>query len=251
LRYLGQEVAKLKSTANNITISTDGYDIKNNRDFGCNICLKNADWKSANASKFRKYFSTNPKRSKISGKGNEEHRIESLLLTEFSKKSSLNKQIKNIQPVKLAGIARFQMPTPLCASNLKNLKYSGSSGGGIDILSRAGIAKNTKLCVMEVKDQNDKKEPPKKVIKQCLVYATFISELLRSNSGDDWWKLFGFNGNVPKRLDLNVACVMPSTNLNDKSISCNAIAINEDIFHLHYMYFNENNNIITRIDTSL
>jgi len=48
-----------------------------------------------------------------------------MLLTEFSKKSGKDKVLCNIQPVKIAGIARFQMPAPLYASDINNVKYAG------------------------------------------------------------------------------------------------------------------------------
>lgn len=253
LRYLGQDVAKLKVGADKITISTKGFDKKNERDFGCDVQLKkNKDgdvkWKSDAASEFRSYFSKNPKRTNSSGKKNEEHRIESLLLTEFSKKSSDNKFLCNIQPVRLANIARFQMPTPLSGS--KKIKYSGASGGGIDIISHIGKGRSTKLCIMEVKDENVSKEPPQKAIKQGLAYATFVRELLKNNSGKEWWKIFGFNGECPNKPDLYVTCIMPSKTNNDTSFAGNIIEDAQGSFHLHYIYFKEDNNKIVNIEPS-
>jgi len=99
-----------------------------------------------------------------------------MLLTEFSKKSGKDKVLCNIQPVKIAGIARFQMPTPLYASDIKNVEFAKWEGGGIDILSRIGTGNATKLCIMELKDENAPKEPPTKAIFQGLAYATFIRE---------------------------------------------------------------------------
>jgi len=239
LRYLGQDVAKLKVTTDKITISTKGFIEKNKRDFDCDIKLEDSEWKSVNAANFRRHFSNYSKRTRNSGKENEEHRIESLLLTGFSKKSSIDKILCNIQPVKIAGIARFQMPTPLGASDINKLKYSGSGGGGIDIICRFGKANTTKLCIMELKDENNSKEPPVKVIQQSLAYATFIRELLRSNSGQEWWKIFGFNGKLPDHLELYVACIMPSIDKNDTSFANKIIGTAEDSFRLHYLYFQE------------
>ena len=254
LRYLGQDVAKLKVDTDKITISTKGFDKNNERDFGCDVQLKkgkdgNVEWKSADASNFRSYFSTHPKRTNSSRKKNEEHRIESLLLTEFSKRSSKNKKLCNTQPVKLANIARFQMPTPLSES--KKIKYSVQRGGGIDIISRIGTGRSTKLCIMEVKDENVSKEPPSKAIQQCLAYATFIRELLGSNSGKKWWKIFGFNGDCPDKPGIYVACVMPSKTNNDTSFAGDIIENDQGSFHLHYIYFEEDDNKIVNIETSL
>lgn len=251
LRYLGQDVAKLKVTADKIIISTKGFVEKNKRDFDCDIKLEDSEWKSVAAASFRHHFSIYSKRTRNSGKENEEHRIESLLLTGFSKKSSIDKILCNIQPVKLAGIARFQMPTPLGASDIKKLKYSGSGGGGIDIICRFGKANTTKLCIMELKDENSANEPPCKVIRQGLAYATFIRELLSSKSGHEWWRIFGFGGKLPEQLELYVACVMPSIDKNDTSFANKTINITKDSFHLHYIYFHEEDNKVVDIETSL
>lgn len=254
LRYQGQDVAVLKADNSRAIISTKTFDKKNLRDFNCNIKLDNSNWRSKEASQFREYFSSNPKRTKTSGKGNEEHRIESLLLTELSKKKSQDKIICGIQPVTIGRISRFQMPTPIKASKIDKISYSGRYGGGIDILARVGKGKGTKLCIMEIKDQNTSKEPPKKVILQGIAYATFIHELLRYANGDKWWKLFGFSGTIPKSLEILVGCAMPlSLNqaLNDKSFALTKIHFphhKKDSLTLHYFYFQEN---LGFIDTSL
>ena len=214
LRYRGQDVATLKAKNDYIFISTKGYDEKNERDFDCLTKLNNNGWDSKEARVFRKHFSNNPSRSTKSSKRNDEHRIESLLLSEFSKTSSKDKLLCGIQPVKIANIARLQMPTPLSASNIGKLKYSNENGGGIDILSRINMRGSPKLCVMEVKDENVAKEPPVKAIKQALIYATFIRELLRSKSGSTWWKIFGFTRPIPTHLELFVTCIMPSIAYN-------------------------------------
>ena len=251
LRYLGQDVAKLKVATDKITIATKGFDVKNERDFGCNVKLEDSEWKSKDAASFRGHFSSHPKALGIAKKKNEEHRIESLLLTIFAKKKGIDKILCNIQPVKLAGIARFQMPTPLRASDINNVKYVGSAGGGIDIISRIGRGSITKLCIMELKDENKPLEPSAKVIQQGLAYAVFIRELLRSESGAEWWKIFGFGGKLPEQLELYVTCVMPSIKVNDTSFGCKIIKTAKDTFNLNYIYFKENDNNVEAIETSL
>lgn len=254
LRYLGQDVAKLKVNSDKIIISTKDFEKKNKRDFKCDVPLRDCEWRSIDARKFRNHFSSCLKRTSESRKNNDEHRIESLLLTEFSKKNSKDKILCNIQPVKLAGISRFQMPTPLKASNINNITHSGSYGGGIDILAQIGRGTATKLCVMEVKDEYTPKEPPAKVIQQGLAYATFIRELLRTDIGKLWWKIFGFGGDVPRKLELYVACVMPINNNMDISFTNSIISADnnsQDTFHLHYVYFHEEKNVLSSIDTSI
>mgnify|MGYP001305573493 CR=1 FL=1 len=255
LRYHGQDVASLSIKGSKITISTKGYDKDNY--FNCPVILSNEEWNSAKAREFRKHYLKNPDRNLNLPKKiiKNEHRIESLLLTAFSNKSRSGKILENIQPVKLAGIARFQMPTPLGASKFP-FKYSTDKGGGIDILARVGNGPNTKLCIMEIKDEYKHKDDPIKALKQGLAYAVFIRELLRSDSGEKWWKLFGFNHSIPKSLKLYVACVMKLKNnqeIYDSSFKGNSINIGEDSIQFHYLYFEENNNTISKskIKTSL
>lgn len=255
LRFLGQAVADL-ICKDEPKIDTKRFDVTNKRDFDCEVTLSKVDWKGKEAREFRKHFRTRLTARNTSGnKANEEHRIENLLLTEFSKKQSKEKALVGIQPVKIAKV-RYPMPTPLSASDHKYTSYAGPSGGGIDILTRVRIGgRATNLCIMEVKDENKASEPPTDAVKQAIAYATFIRELLRSESGQMWWKLFGFSGNVPKKLVLFATCVMPSNANNDYSFANMPLDIidnkGEDKILLHYLYFTEDNNEITDIDTSL
>jgi hypothetical protein len=157
-------------------------------------------------------------------------------LTEFSK--TKNKELQYIKPVTI-GRVRFPMPTPISASKHKHVKYSGIHGGGIDILARTGTGgKSTRLCIMELKDKNDKREPPKDAMEQALAYATFIRELLRSDAGVKWWELFGFGGEkVPEPLELYAAIVMPFNDNNDYSFGNMELNIERDIIKLHYIYY--------------
>lgn len=255
LRYLGQTVADL-ICKDSPKLDTKKYDKTNKRDFDCEVALINADWKGKDAQEFRKHFKSRLTARNTSGKkANEEHRIESLLLTKFSKKKSKEKALIGIQPVKIAKV-RFPMPTPLSASDHKKVKYSGAHGGGIDILTRVRTAdKSINLCIMELKDENTKIEPPKDALKQAIAYATFIRELLRSESGEEWWKLFGFRRKLSDKLVLLAACVMPSNANNDETFKNMSLDIcdekGEDKIILHYLYFTEKDNEIIAIDTSL
>jgi hypothetical protein len=252
LRYLGQTVAKLtgKEDGRHI-LSTKGFEKTNLRDFDCDIKLSAVAWDGKEAAKFRSFFRNRAsiRNNTSNNSGNEEHRLESLLLTEFSK--TKGKLLRGIKPMMIGGL-RFPMPTPISASNHNILKYSGIRGGGIDILTRTGTGgRATNLCIMELKDENIKSEPPRDAMKQAVAYATFIRELLRSNSGEAWWKLFGFGREVPTPLVLFAACVMPSSTGNDYSFKDVVLDIDGDFIKLHYLYFTEANNQITSVDTSL
>lgn len=258
LRYLGQTVAELICKDNNVSglyirtkVSGKKYDENNFRDFDCLLSLDMVKWTGEEAKAFRSFFRGREPIRNGSKKGNEEHRIESLLLSEFSKLKSTQKALTHIQPVKIAKV-RFPMPTPLSASNHKHLRYSGRSGGGIDILARIGQnSSTTKLCIIEVKDENTTKEPPAEVIKQAVAYAVFIRELLRSGTGNDWWRLFGFQSKLPKKLTLLAACAMPSNGNDDHSLENAEIDVEGDTIQLHYLYYTEQDNNIVNINTSL
>lgn len=244
LRYHGQEVADL-SVSNSVKINTSDYNSKNKRDFNCTVTC-DCGWRDKDANDLRKHFATAPARLRTAdNKGNEEHRIESMFLTELSQKKGIlkKKELHNIQPVKIGGVSRFQMATPIRASK-DLLKYS-VKGGGVDILARAGNGPNTRLCVMEVKDEYTTKEPPKEALAQGLAYATFIRELLRSpDVGETWWKIFGFSRKIPNDLTIYVASVMPfNPNGPSEEIIYDELPIGNDKFKLHHIYFSEEGTI--------
>ncbi|MDR2924258.1 MAG: hypothetical protein LBU85_13090 [Treponema sp.] len=253
VRYRGQSVATLKTSSKGITISTRTIDKTNLRDFNCKIKLFNEDWRSPLASDFRSFFKNRPnsRNKTVDNKGNEEHYAESLLLTEFSKQSSTNKQLLNIQPVKLFGM-KFSMPTPLSASHhSKPVKYTKSYRGAIDIFARTGKGgKDTYLTVIEVKIENDSKVTPQNALKQGIQYAVFIRELLRSEKGQDWYEIFGFSGKLPKKLKIRVACAMPD-NFIDTSFANKKYSIGCDEIECHYIYFKYNGKKLFDFKSSL
>lgn len=177
------------------------------------------DWHSTEAKNFRKIYTELDAELKANNNiylsGQPEHGMEDALLKNFSKKSSNGKEISYIRPVTmLEKHIYFQMPTPIAASSIvkgiDNLGYSNEYGGGIDILARMGIGSGTKLAALELKYKNQSSEPPEKAICQAIAYATFLRELLRCDCGQDWWRFFGFGGNIPNALDIKAVIVMPN-----------------------------------------
>ena len=251
VRYRGQSVATLKANKNSITISTKEQDYNNLRDFYCKIKLNDIPWQEKQVSDFRKFFKnrTNSRNDNDKNKKNEEHNVENLLLSEFSKRISNNKQITGIQPVKICG-NRFGMPTPLSASDHKALSYAKQRGGGIDIFARTGRGLATYLTVIEVKDENNSKEPPEDALKQSIQYAVFIRELLRSDCGENWYKIFGFNGAIPKNLTIRAVCAMPNDN-SDQSFAKQTYLIGVDKIECHYIYFKYDRKQLSDFQTSL
>ena len=253
VRYKGQNVAILKCDDNDrVTLSTKGFDNKNLRHFKCDIQLDNEEWTKATA--FRKFF----RDIEFKKTHKKESSIESLLLTEFSKTGG-SKLIRGIQPVKFGGKIRFAMPTPLSASDYDNLTFAPNAlGGGIDILTRVGKSgSDVRLCIIEVKDTNETKEPPIAALQQAVEYTIFIRELLRSDAGPLWWKLFGFSGKIPApgKLTLYSACAMPTLDPkpDDESFKEMHLDIDGDMIECHYIYFSlsDDENSFESIKTSL
>lgn len=165
------------------------------------------DWGKEDAHNFRKFFYRQESTDSIPVKS-PEHRLESFLLKEFSKKTRVeNKRLCNIQPVRL-GEEFFQLTTPLKASSHNpeiSITDNGAQGGGIDILARIRHEGENypRLAVIELKDQNIPQEPQEEVMEQALIYATFIAKLLRMSScGNEWYNIFGFNKKLTKRAIL-------------------------------------------------
>ena len=255
LRYQGQSIADLvvssKPGENN-----QGYEVAlrinqgkaktNLRDFGFSMAENasgNPIWSLKDAAKFRAHFKAEPVRADAGNKKNQEHRVESEILTDMLKRSNAaGKILRNMQPALLCG-ERFQMPTPLSASGVKNgrLVYGGPQGGGVDILARAGHGGSTSLCIIEVKDQNESKEPPQTAMKQAIAYATFIWQLLRADAelGKKWWKMFGFSRDIPAQLTLFAVVAMPAKDSDDKFPGAEIQLNQNDKIVLHYIDIDE------------
>ena len=202
LRFAGQSVGlievnedwdgkvKLTVKESQAKYAKDKFHFTNSKSFN------RKDWrKDEEAIEFRKFYLGNESTEDIAIKS-PEHRIESEMLKEFSKtQRKQNKLLCNIQPVKLGG-KFFQLTTPLKGSthiptiSLTPLK-NGATGGGIDILARVKHeAFNSRLAIIELKDENIKNESQEVAMFQALIYATFIANLLRSDSGKLWWYIF-------------------------------------------------------------
>lgn len=207
--------------------------------------MKGCNWDTA-AKRFHEIYS-DVDTQKITR--NKEHELESELLSEFSKRSS--KAITQIQPVRYfdfqskKSVIFTPMTTPLKACQAKKgyIYYSGRYGGGIDILARIGHGgRDTYLAIIELKDKFEKTELPEDAICQAIAYATFIRELLRSESGQDWWNFFGFKGKLPKKLKLYAIIAMPNNvsankkfdySEDDKKLGA------DDVLEIGYIYLND------------
>ena len=165
-----------------------------------------------------------------------------MLISEFSKESAKDKKLCNIQPVKIEGFP-FSMPTILSSS--REIK---SGNGHIDILTRNG----GKIVVIELKDENKPSEPITKVLQQATSYAVFVINLLRSQSGEQWYKIYGFNSKVPEQLVIRVCSAMPKKEQYEvDKFEPLKIECGQDLLEYHWLFFEEDGKEIKNIDTSL
>ena len=245
LRFAGQSVGTIsveddivKLTVKNADYSREKFGFANSK------VLKKVDWKTdEDAQSFRRFFYGLENNRKLKVKS-QEHRLENFILKEFSKKHRAQKLLCNIQPVRLCGLF-FQLTTPLKASShqptisLTN-NNKGATGGGIDILARTLRSSNNvrRLAIIELKDENKSNEPQKEVMFQALIYATFVAHLLRSKSGEKWWKkIFRFGSSVDQHIDLDVVSLMPSGDPQEGELSPIELPKLNVTLHPYTLYF--------------
>jgi hypothetical protein len=256
---LGQNVADIlvSNKTGERFFSTKEYQNSNKKNFEYDIVHDNDNWHSKSGKIFRKFF--NGYKERIDGsKRNEEHRIQNLLLRELAKKKGEEKYIKFIQPVRLQRCF-LEIPTPFAASN-HNPTYAAHRGGGIDILARVKYGPETRLGVVEVKDEYKTNENIFQVLNQAVTYACFICKLLRSESGAKWAKLFKFINPeelLSKPLIVDAIAAMPNISPEDSALfnleKPTRIKVGEDLIELHFISFEDNKaeNKLENIKTSL
>lgn len=205
-------------------------------------------WRGEKASNYRSFFnqkkSTNKTCAIFTSAGldaGKEARLENKLLVEFK----TGHLIRNITPIRLCG-GFFQFATPISACDHKiPPKYSGSKGGGIDILARVNHGSNhydNRLAVLELKD-SDENDTQADALTQAIAYATFLAYLLKDNGcGNKWWNIFGKNKEVPPELHIDAVSLMPegcNSEKGDMTKSLVVPGIPNVIIHPYALYFKQ------------
>ncbi len=210
VRFLGQEVAKIRiqNDVAFLVISTK-HEKTNENYFKCKLKKGEYPWIGKEAIQFRAYFKkVDCKKIEIRS---QEHKLESDFIQEMLKED-LNKfggKLKNIQPVTIEGMP-FQMPLPISAS--KGVPIA-SGHGHIDILARRrGNDRKVRISVWELKEPRGNINH---VIEQVYIYAVVLLYMLRSNYGQDWYKLFGFNGKIPAKLEIEAVVAVSAKKKED------------------------------------
>lgn len=200
VRFLGQEVAKLRIENNKAFLVIENKHERTNKPyFKCDELkeLKAGTylWTGTEAKIFRANFKS--AKEKNTKPYSPEHRVESDFIKEMLKedRNKFGGNLKNIQPVTIEGMP-FQMPLPISAS--KGVPIARGHGH-IDILARRGLGRQVRISVWELKEPNGKIDH---VVEQVYIYAVALLYMLRSDSGQCWYELFGFNGKIPAKLDI-------------------------------------------------
>ena len=256
LRYLGQSVGNIYIKKNEEPkLCVDADKCKTNEEyFGYFTYFMdhsddgngeiNESWKNGKKAKlFRKFFKEEVNKHKMPH--SIEHLVEMRLFEEFAKKSSIGKSILGIQPIKFGSIFTH-MKTALKASYAKKGDVETSKKGGeIDIFCRRRVSlEETRLTVIEVKDKEEKGESFKEAMRQAIAYAVFIRELLRSDCGKKWMKIWGINGDISKGIVINAVVAIPVDRSRIPEIkeiySGKDVYLGKDKIELHYMAIIEN-----------
>ena len=253
LRYLGQSVGSIDVKGDKALFSVNSKQSKNSKKyFGYDLGEYNrVDWKNE-GKEFRKFF-----RDDCKGKPRQkEHMVESALFSELGKTSSKDKTLCNITPITYAS-TRIHMKTAVSASKSKNDKIEVSSTGGeIDLLCRRSIKMGraeSRIVVIEIKDENKKNESFDMTMKQAISYAVFIRELIYSDAGMYWMDLWGME--KQKKQDFIIDCVvaMPKGKTKPGFERKKIKDINrdgKDCIELHFMELSEINSERVRFNHS-
>ena len=218
IRYLGQSVGTLTIDGNNKPCLTIDETKKNKlfQNYDLPQC-KNIPWSCPFARKFKKFFRDYDYKKYYEKLNSKEAFLESALYSELGKTSSKNKTLAQIQPIKYAR-TRIHMITRTAASkigktpNIANVTISSSQPGRCQIdcfCRRKANRTEARLVVIEIKDENKKKESYEIVMYQALTYAVFIRELLHSKGGDAWRKIWGISKQKKEGFIIEAVVAMP------------------------------------------
>ncbi len=239
LRYLGQSVGCIVVKSDGgVCLEVSDTQAKNSQEyFGYKLGeIKGANWSnSLEAKEFRRFY-----REECEGTPRQkEHMVESALFSETGKRSSKNKTLCNITPVAYAG-TRIHMKTAVSASasGKKGSATVSAAGGEIDLLCRRSIKAGrgeSRLVVIEIKDENKKTESFDAAMKQAISYGVFIRELIHSEAGKYWMDLWGMKNQKHEGFRIDCVVAMPEGETKP-SYKGECIKIGEnDYLELHYM----------------
>ena len=209
VRYLGQSVGTVSVKGDDVKLSVSKEQADHSKKYFGYMAgaVSGVSWSNSKfAREFRKFY-------KDGNRGlprQKEHMVESALFSEIGKRRSANKTLCNITPVQYVG-RRIHMKTAVKASKAgkKNLIEVSDAGGEIDLFCRRSIKNGrgeSRLVVIEIKDENRKDESFDSTMKQAVSYAVFIRELIHSKAGNNWMELWGMKNQ--KKTGFTIDCVV-------------------------------------------
>ncbi len=206
LRYCGQEVARLLTSNQTVSLRVSEGTAKNSAtNFGTPSDLYGEwDWRSPGATEFRRQFREVPPPSKLR---REERRIEAAMIREMLGDSTkFSGTLKDITPVRFMDCP-FQFPMPFSA----NKGYPDGKKGNIDILARRGRGAANRLSVWELKAPGE--ERSQSPLEQAYIYSVTLLKMLRSSCGATWYRdVLGYERSLPEKISIeSVAVVSPSS----------------------------------------
>ncbi len=210
LRYCGQEVATLilkKDGKPYVRIAT-ATQSSNARDFAVPIeTPREFPWDSPRGRMFREHF----KKRRLWQEPPtmlREHHLESMVIQEMGRQASdkFGGSLTRVRPVLLYGLLPFQAPIPFSAS--EGVPRVATKGGNIDILARRRAEHGpVRLSVWELKRPGQVGH----AVVQSYIYAVVLRHMLRSRSGAEWFRLFGFRRCLPRTLDIESIVLVSDT----------------------------------------
>lgn len=251
LRYGGQEVGTVIFPGGVPHISISETTRDTNRDYFKVLPERSRRfaWDGEDGQKFRKHFKdlTFDRSSPRSP----EHFLESMTIREMRRKTNakFGKLLSQIQPVLLYGKLPFQIPLPFSAST--GIPTLSDHGGNIDILARRrGKDNRVRLSVWELKRPGTIDHA---VIQAC-IYATVLRYVLRSSSGVEWYKLFGFRGALPASLEIEAVVLLSERTRNacasqvEEVANCRGTTLDGDRVVLSVAFYDDHTLQLTQFE---
>lgn len=235
LRYLGQSVGEIQIKEDRpILVVSTGKAENSDKFFGYDVGPCDEPWATgAKAKAFREFYKNRVDKSKFSKQ--HEHMVEARLFQELAKTRGLDKQLKQIQPIKFANCFTH-MKTALAASHANEGEISVSEHGGeIDIFCRRKVGNESRLTVIEVKDKPERNESFKEAMFQAIAYAVFIRELIHTPHGSKWLGIWGINNIKTSGITINAVVAIPVSDEVIPDFRGQSIKLGNDTIELHYM----------------
>ncbi len=232
-RYQGQPIATIKIAEDKTTVTTETHDERNKKTYNCDMQLKDNDLKKVETMRFLNFFN---KEITPKGKIDENLHTQAMLLAEFAKTSSATKLLTGIQPIRYSNL---YYPIPIKLNPKEETGY-------IDILTRTKVRK---LTIIEPITET---QTPETVLANATSKAIFLLNLLHSEQGQQWYKIFGFHGRVTPHLTIKICLAVPK-NLKSKAKEFEPFELRAgaDSIEYHYMTYDTNGAEITSIKTTL